>query len=58
MNVADIERYAEEELTRFIYGERSLDEWDSYVATLRNVYGLDAYIAKAESDLKTAGYLE
>ena len=58
VNVADIERYAEEELTRFIYGERSLDEWDSYVATLRNVYGLDAYIAKAESDLKTAGYLE
>lgn len=58
VNLSDIERYVSEEITRFIYGERNLNEWDAYVSTLSSVYGLDAYLEKAQADLKAAGYLE
>lgn len=58
ITLADIETYATEEVTRFIYGERPLDEWDAYVDTLNNVYGLSAYMESARNDLTDAGILE
>ena len=56
--LSDITTYATEEITRFIYGERSLDEWDAYVDTLNSVYGLSQYIASATEDLRSAGIIE
>lgn len=58
VTASDIERYATEEVTRFIYGERSLDEWDAYVDTLYSVYNLQAYLNGATADLTEAGYIQ
>lgn len=58
ITLADIETYAKEEITRFIYGERSLSEWDDYVDTLNNVYGLSTYMESAKADLIDAGIIE
>ena len=58
INLADITTYANEELTRFIYGERSLDEWDSYVDTILNVFGLSTYLDSAKAELTEKGYLK
>ena len=58
VTASDIERYATEEVTRFIYGERSLDEWDAYVDTLYSVYNLQAYLDGATADLTEAGYIQ
>ena len=57
INLADITTYATEELTRFIYGERSLDEWDSYVDTILNVFGLSTYLESAKAELAQKGFL-
>lgn len=58
VTVTDLERYAIEETIKFIYGERSLDEWDAYVETLNNTYQLTAYMEKAAEDLTVKGYLK
>lgn len=56
--VSDIENYATTEITRFIYGERDLAEWDSYVDTLMNVYALNVYLDSAAADLQNAGVIK
>ena len=56
--VSDIENYATTEITRFIYGERDLTEWDSYVDTLMNVYALNVYLDSAAADLQNAGVIK
>lgn len=57
INVADINTYAEEELARFIYGERSLYEWDAYVDTMMNVFGVSAYLKSATEELTAKGFI-
>jgi putative aldouronate transport system substrate-binding protein len=47
---ADIEKYVEESRDRFISGDLSFDNWDSYVSDLENM-GLDEYM-----DVKQAAY--
>lgn len=54
----DIERYSTEEMIKFIYGDRSLDEWDAYVDTLNSTYNLTDYLDKATSDLTEKGYIK
>ena len=58
VNVTDLERYATEEMIKFLYGERSMDEWDSYVETLMTTYQLSDYLEKAVSDLTVKGYIK
>lgn len=40
----DIKAYLDENIAAFIHGDRSLDEWDDYVATIENM-GLADYMA-------------
>lgn len=58
VTVSDIERYSTEEMTRFIFGERDLDEWDTYVDTLYNVYNLQGYMDEATQNLTDAGFIK
>ena len=58
MTYSDIARYSEEEVTKFIYGQRSLDEWDQFADTLYNTYNLQAYLDQAEADLRDAGLID
>ena len=55
---SDIARYSEEEVIKFIYGQRSLDEWDQFVDTLFKTYNLQDYLDQAEADLREAGLID
>ncbi len=47
-NPADANTYGMEEITKFIYGDRSLDEWDAFVNTLLTTYGYQQMLDAAE----------
>ncbi|MBD2847595.1 extracellular solute-binding protein [Paenibacillus sp. IB182496] len=57
-NAADASRYMEEELYKFLYGKRSLDEYDDFLNTLETTFGYKAYMDAAEQQLTELGILE
>ncbi|AFH59986.1 extracellular solute-binding protein [Paenibacillus caseinilyticus] len=57
-NAADADRYIEEELAKFIYGKRPLEEYDAFLKTLEGSMNYKAYLAEAEKRLKELGYLK
>ena len=58
VNFADKDRYEDEEIAKFIYGIRSMDEWDDFVKVLYDTFDLQLYIDQAESDLAAGGYVK
>lgn len=58
VNVADLKAYEEEQITQFIFGTRSMDEYDDFVKTLKDLYGLDEYLEAAKVQLTTLGYIQ
>lgn len=54
LNKSDLDRYVNEETTRFIYGTRDLSTWEDYVNTLYNTYSLKQYIDLGTQTLKEA----
>lgn len=57
INVADIESYVVEQVAQFIYGTRSMEEWDSFIDTLYDSYSLQVYIDAANVKLTELGYI-
>jgi len=57
-NVSDIEAYVMEQIAQFIYGTRSMSEWDSFISTLYNSYSLDRYLKAANESLIKLGYIK
>ncbi len=58
VNFADLERYEDEEVAKFMYGIRPMDEWDDFIETLYDTFSLQAFVDQAEADLRANGYLE
>jgi putative aldouronate transport system substrate-binding protein len=58
INVSDIESYILEQVSQFIYGTRSMNEWDNFIDTLYNSYSLQAYIDAANETLTELGYIK
>ncbi len=58
VNAADLKRYEEAEMIKFIYGQRPLDEFDQFVLTLKDTYKIDAFVAEAEKKLKDVGVIQ
>ncbi|SDD03136.1 putative aldouronate transport system substrate-binding protein [Paenibacillus sp. UNCCL117] len=58
MNAADLKRYEEAEIIKFIYGQRPLEEFDQFVKTIKDTYKIDAYLAEAEAKLKDVGIIK
>ena len=54
----DKNTYESDMMVQFIYGNRSLDEFDDFVQEMYNVYSLQLYIDAAEQALKDKGYLD
>ena len=48
----------EEQITQFIFGTRSMGEYDDFVKTLKDLYGLDEYLEAAKVQLTTLGYIQ
>ncbi len=42
---ADAERFIEEEVTKFIFGERSLEEYDAFLETLNSTYRYEEFVS-------------
>ncbi|WP_307860351.1 hypothetical protein [Paenibacillus cisolokensis] len=55
-NAADANRYAEEELVKFIYGKRPLDEYDQFLNTLETSMNYKLYLDSAVEQLSALGY--
>ncbi|UQZ87517.1 Lipoprotein LipO precursor [Paenibacillus konkukensis] len=55
-NKTDVDRYVEEEFAKFIYGKRSLQEYDSFANTLKTTMNYQAYLDAAQKQLKQMGY--
>lgn len=58
VSLADKTRYETEEINKFIYGKRSLDEFDSFAKTIETNYQLPKYVQEAEKTLKSLGYIK
>lgn len=50
-NPADANRYAEEEMIKFIYGKRPLSEYEDFLDTLENTYNYDLYVETAKEQV-------
>lgn len=57
LNVADIKAYINEQVAAFIYGSKSMDEYDGFVDTLYNLYGLQIWLDAANEQLGALGFL-
>jgi len=57
-NVVIDHRYEEEELIKFMYGQRPLSEFDAFVETINNQYYLPERLAEAERVLRELGHVE
>ena len=55
LNKADWKRYIQENVVKFIYGNRSLDEYDAFIDSLYKVYGQAEYNEALHANLVEAG---
>lgn len=55
-NAADAYRYIEEELFKFVYGKRNLNEYDQFLKTLETTFSYKTYVESAIKQLKDLGY--
>ena len=58
VNYADIKSYENQSIIEFIYGQRDMSEWDSFIETLNTVYNLKGYMEYANETLKEQGYIK
>ncbi len=56
-SIADVDRFTEEELVKFMFGEKPLDEFEAFTETLRKTFNFDAYMELVEKRLKDKGEL-
>ncbi len=58
VNVSDLESYVLEQVARFIYKDRNMDEWDDFISSLYSSYLLQDYIDAANETLSALGYIK
>lgn len=54
----DLEDYVNNQLLAFIYGDRSIDEYDAFIQELYDVYAFDAYMEAAAEQMAAYGYVQ
>lgn len=58
VSINDKNRYETEEITKFIYGQRSFDEFQPFVDKLMNDFKVTTYLEEAKKVLGELGYLK
>lgn len=58
VSINDKNRYETEEITKFIYGQRTFDEFPSFVDKLMNDFKVTTYLEEAKKVLGELGYLK
>lgn len=56
-NHADANRYLNEEILKFMYGNRDLSEYDDFIKTLNTTFDYTTYKEAAETQLKALGII-
>lgn len=54
----DADKFAQEEVTKFVYGKRPLGEYDDFLKTLDETFKNHMLVDAAEAQLKELGYLK
>lgn len=57
VSLNDKNRYELEEITKFVYGKRPMEEYEAFVDRLIKDYNVQAYLDQAAATLKELGYL-
>lgn len=55
-NGADADRYMEEEIAKFVYGKRPLDEYDQFLNTLKTTMKYQVFLDAAKKQLNDLGF--
>ncbi|MDF2924747.1 MAG: transporter substrate-binding protein [Paenibacillaceae bacterium] len=58
LNTADINRYGEEEIIKFIYGKTPLDKYGDFLTKLDTTYNYKAVLQEAEKQLREQQFLK
>ncbi|NQX63317.1 extracellular solute-binding protein [Paenibacillus qinlingensis] len=58
LNKSDKDRFENEEIIKFIYGKRPIDQFDDFVKTLNTTYQLQKYVDEAEKAFKEKGLIK
>ena len=58
INLADANRFISEELIKFVYGRRSLDEYDAFLKELEEDFNYKEYLDICYEQLKSLGFIE
>ncbi len=54
----DFNKYITEEMTKFIYGQRDIAEYDTFLEELESMFGFSDYMKTAEEQLREYGLVE
>ncbi|MFD0669962.1 extracellular solute-binding protein [Cohnella sp. GCM10027633] len=57
VNLADAQRFMNDELLKFAFGKSPMSEYDKFLSTLDTTYGYKQYIEEANKQLKALGFL-
>lgn len=55
---ADMDTYIEDNIIKFIYGQRDIGEYDTFVQELYDIYDFQTYMDAAKEQLNDQGYLQ
>ena len=56
--LTDCNNYISSQLIAFIYGQRPISEYETFLKELDSTYGFDKYMKACETQLKAAGYVK
>lgn len=54
----DFNKYISEEMTKFIYGQRPIDDYDKFLEELESMFGFSDYMKNAEEQLKKYNFIK
>lgn len=57
-NKNDVDRFMKDELIKFIFGKRNLNEYDAFLQTMNQTFKHDAYMEQAAAQIKEKGALK
>ena len=54
----DLDKYISDNMIKFIYGQRSIDEYDQFLSELDNSFQFQSYLESAKTQIAEKGFLK
>jgi putative aldouronate transport system substrate-binding protein len=58
LHKSDMDKYITDNMIKFVYGERPVDEYDNFIQELKDSFQFDEYMEAAKSQMKEKGYIK